>query len=93
MTSVHVVADGQRLSRQVVLLADEGVVVEYVELLACAHLLPTDQTGEAVQVENLVPCLPHQVRRIDALRAAGALCSVTPAITPLYTFNILTCYI
>lgn len=89
VTSVHVVAYGQRLSRQVVLLADECVVVEHVELLACAHLLSTDQTGEAVQVEYLVPSFAHQVRRIDALRAAAALCSVTPGKQKIFFFNFI----
>jgi len=76
--AVHVMRVRQRLARQVVLLADELVVVEDVELLAGAHLLPTHQAGEAIQVENFVPRLPHEVLRIYPLQATAALCAVSP---------------
>lgn len=77
--TVHVMCVRQRLARQVVLLAHELVVVQDVELLSGAHLLPTHQAGEAIQVENLVPCLPHEILRAYPLQAAAALRAVTPA--------------
>lgn len=80
--TVHVMRVRQRLARQVVLLADELVVVQDVELLAGAHLLPTDQAGETIQVENLVPRLPHEILRVYPLKAAAALGAVSPGKTP-----------
>lgn len=77
--TVHVMRVRQRFARQVVLLADELVVVQDVELLAGAHLLPTHQAGEAIQVENLVPRLPHEVLRAYPLEAAAAFGAVSPA--------------
>lgn len=52
---------GQRfeVSRQVVIFADELVVVQHVKLLAGGQLLPTNQAREAVEVEDLVPRFPH----------------------------------
>lgn len=76
--TVHVMRVWQRLARQVVLLADELVVVQDVELLAGAHLLPTHQAGEAIQVENLVPRLPHKILRVYPLEATAALGAVSP---------------
>ena len=69
----------QRLAGQVVLLADELVVVQDVELLSGAHLLPTHQAGEAIQVENLVPRLPHEILRAYPLEATAAFRAVSPA--------------
>lgn len=69
---------GGLVAREVVLLAYELVVVQDVELLAGGELLPADQAGEAVEVEHLVPCLPHQVAGRDALAAAAALGAVPP---------------
>lgn len=77
--AVHVMRVRQRFARQVVLLADELVVVQNVELLAGAHLFPTHQAGEAIQVENLVPRLPHEVLRIYPLQATAALGAVPSA--------------
>lgn len=45
----------------VVLFADEFVVVEDVKLFARGKLFSTDHTGEAVEVEHFVPGLPDQV--------------------------------
>lgn len=79
--TVHVMRVRQWFARQVVLLADEFVVVQDVELLAGAHLLPTHQAGEAIQVENLVPRLPHKVLRIYPLEATAAFGAVSPENT------------
>ena len=75
------VADRQRFSGKIVLLADKGVVVEHVKFFSGAHLLPTNKTGEAIQVENFVSRLSYKIRRIDALRTSTAFCSISPAIT------------
>lgn len=79
--TVHVMRVRQRFARQVVLLADELVVVQDIELLAGAHLLPTHQAGEAIQVENFVPRFPHEVLRVYPLEAAAALGAVPPGRT------------
>jgi len=42
------VAAGWRLAQQIVVLADELIVVQHVELLTCAQLLAADAAGEAV---------------------------------------------
>ena len=81
MMTVHVMRIRQRLARQVVLLADELVVVQDVELLSGAHLLPTHQAGEAIQVENLVPRLPHEILGAYPLEATAAFRAVSPANT------------
>ena len=77
--TVHVMRVRQRLARQVVLLADELVVVQDIELLSGAHLLPTHQAGEAIQVENLVSRLPHEILRAYPLEATAAFRPVSPA--------------
>lgn len=79
--TVHMMRVRQRFARQVVLLADKLVVVQDVELFAGAHLLPTHQAGEAIQVENLVPRFPHKVLRVYPLEAAAALGAVSPTST------------
>lgn len=79
--TVHMMRVRQRFARQVVLLADKLVVVQDIELLAGAHLLPTHQAGEAIQVENLVPRFPHKVLRVYPLEAAAALGAVSPRKT------------
>lgn len=71
----------KRLSRDVVLLADELVVVEDVQLLAGAQLLLAHEAGEAVQVKNLVPRFSHEILGVYALRTAAALCPVSSANT------------
>jgi len=76
--TVHVMRVRQWFARQVVLLANELVVVQDVELLACAHLLPTHQAGEAIQVENFVPRFPHKVLWVYPLEATAALGAVSP---------------
>lgn len=78
MMTVHEMRVRQRLARQVVLLADELVVVQDVELLSGTHLLPTHQAGEAIQVENLVPCLPDEILRAYPLPATTAFRPVSP---------------
>jgi hypothetical protein len=50
-----------RLAGDVVLLADELVVVQHVEFLARAQLLATHHARKAVQVEHFIPRLTHQV--------------------------------
>lgn len=68
-----------RLAGDVVLLADELVVVQHIELLARAQLLATHHAREAVEVEHLLPSLTHQVARRDTLRTASALGAVPSA--------------
>jgi hypothetical protein len=68
-----------RLAGDVVLLADELVVVEHVEFLARAQLLATHHARKTVQVKHFVPRLAHQVARRDTLRTASALGAVPPA--------------
>lgn len=64
---------------QVVVLADEFVLVDDVELLARRQLLVTNHAGETVQVKDFAPRFAHQVRRRDALRAPGAFGTESPA--------------
>ena len=49
------------LPTDVILFADEPVLIEHVELLAGGELFSTDKAGEALEVEHLVSRLPHQV--------------------------------
>lgn len=79
--TVYMMRVRQRFARQVVLLADKLVVVQDIELLAGAHLLPTHQAGEAIQVENFVPRFPHKVLRVYPLEAAAAFGAVSPRRT------------
>ena len=65
----------------VIFLADKLSVVHHVELLPRHQLLPADEAGEALEVEDLVPRLPHQVLGRDALTTATALGPVPPANT------------
>lgn len=69
---------GRLVAAEVVLLADELVVVQHVELLAGGELLPAHQAGEAVEVEHFFFGLPHQVAGRDALAAAAALRAISP---------------
>ena len=56
-----------KFAAEIVLLADELVLVEDVELLSRGQLFAADHAGEALQVENLVPRPPHQVVGRDTL--------------------------
>ena len=67
------------LAEQVVLLTHKLIVVQHVQLLPGAQLFPTNTTRKAVEVEHLVPGLAHEVRWRQALSAAPALGSVSPA--------------
>lgn len=71
-------AHGGLVAGQIVLLADELVVVQNVQLLPRRKLLPTHQAGETVQVKHFVARLPHQIARRYALAAAAALRPVPP---------------
>ena len=62
----------------VVLLADKLGVVHHVQLLPRHQLLPADEAGEALEVEDLVPRLPHQVLGRDALATPATLRPVAP---------------
>ena len=62
----------------VILLADKLGVVHHVQLLPRHQLLPADEAGEALEVEDLVPRLPHQVLGRDALATATTLGPVPP---------------
>lgn len=50
---------GRLVPAEVVLLADELVVVQHVEFFAGGELLPAHQAGEAVEVEHFVFGFPH----------------------------------
>ena len=63
----------------VVLLADKLGVVHHVQLLPRHQLLPADKAGEALEVEDLVPRLPHQVLGRDALATPATLRTKPPA--------------
>lgn len=67
------------LATEVVVLADELVVIQNVKLLAGAELLATHEAREAVEVEHLVPCFAHQVTGGYALQTPAALGAVSPA--------------
>lgn len=79
MMGVHVVGDWDGFAGKIVLFADELVVAEYVEMLASGHLLPANEAGETIQVENLVSRFAYEIRRIDSLKATAAFRAVTPA--------------
>lgn len=64
----------------VVLFADELVVIQDVEFLARRQLFPTNHARETVEVEHFVAGLAHQVAGWDALGAAVALGAVSPAM-------------
>lgn len=66
------------LAEQIVLLANELIVVEHVQLLASAQLFPTNTARKAVQVEHLVARLSHEVRWRQSLSTAPAFRSVSP---------------
>jgi hypothetical protein len=68
-----------RLAGDVVLLADELVVVQHVQFLASAQLLATHHARKAVQVKHFISRLAHQVARRDTLRTASTLGAVPPA--------------
>ena len=57
----------------VIFLADKLSVVYHIELLPREQLLLADEAGEALEVEDLVPGLPHEVLGADAEPAATAL--------------------
>ena len=65
----------------VIFLADKLSVVHHVELLPRHQLLPADETGEALEVEDLVPRLPDQVLGRDALATAATLGPIAPVNT------------
>lgn len=68
-----------RLAGDVVLLADEFVVIQHIEFFARAQLLATHHAREAVEVKHLLPSLAHQVARRDTLRTTSTLGAVPPA--------------
>lgn len=69
---------GTFVAGDVVVLADELVVVKDVELLSGGELLPAYHAGEAVEVEDFVPRFTDEVRRGDPLKAATAFGAITP---------------
>lgn len=60
------------------MFANEFVFLKHVQLLAGGQLLAADAAREALEVEDAVSGLPHQVLRGDALQAARALGSEAP---------------
>ena len=63
----------------IIFLADKLCVVHHVELLASHQLLPADEAGEALEVEDLLPRLPDEVLGRDALPAPATLRTEPPA--------------
>ena len=61
------------------MFAHELVFLEDVEFLAGGELLSADAAGEALEVEDAVTSLPHQVLRRDALQTPRALGPEPPA--------------
>ena len=57
----------------IIFFTDELGVVHHVELLPGHQLLPADEAGEALEVEDLVPRLPDQVLGRDPLPTATTL--------------------
>lgn len=82
MVQVMVLLEEEVVARvEEVFLADEAIVVQDVQLFPGRQLLPTDQAGEAVDVEDTRSwSSTHQVRRQDPLLAPGALCPEFPDI-------------
>lgn len=62
-----------------IVLAQEPSVVEKVELLSSGQLPSTQCASETAEVVDLVPCLPHKIRRGKSLTASATLCSIPPA--------------
>ena len=52
-----------RFAGDVVLLADEFVVIQHIEFLPRTQLLATHHAREAVEMKHFVPSLSHQVAR------------------------------
>ena len=72
---------------EVVVLAEQRVVPGLeVEDLAGRELLRAHRAGEAAQVVDLLPRLPHVVLRNDPLAATRALWSVTPEEKRLHIY-------
>lgn len=68
-------------SGEVVLLADESILLEHVKLFASLQLLVADETDEALDVEHLAARSAHQIGRLDAQRAASTFRSKSSAKT------------
>lgn len=68
-----------QFAAHVVLFAHELVFLEHVEFLAGGELLAADAAGEALEVEDAVAGLPHQVLRRDALQTPRTLGPEPPA--------------
>lgn len=81
LTAQRIVAAGWRFAQQIVVLADELIVVQHVQLFPSAQLLAANAARKAVQMEHLVARLSHQIRWCNALAAAAALCAITSAET------------
>lgn len=77
LTAQRIVAAGWRFAQQIVVLADELIVVQHVQLLPGTQLLAANAACEAIQMEHLIAWLPHQIRWCNALATAAALCAIT----------------
>ena len=62
----------------VIFLADKLAVIHHVELLPRHKLLPTYEAGEALEMEDFVPGLPHQVTGGDTTPAPATLRTKPP---------------
>lgn len=72
LTRVEAVLFGDTAVTQVILFANELVLVDDVEFLSGGKLLVTHHAGEAVEVKHFASSSPNQITRRDALRTTGA---------------------
>lgn len=68
----------RRFTQQIIILADEFIVVQHIELFASAELFAADATCKAIEVEYFVARLTYEIGGSDALTAATAFCAVAP---------------
>ena len=64
---------------EVILLAEKLVFIHNIKFFSSAELFPAEVADEALEVEDLVPGLPHQVRGGDAVQTAATPRPVQPA--------------
>ena len=72
-----------------IFFTDESIVVQDVQLFTRRQRLSTNQTGEAVHVEDAGSRTPYQIGGKDAFHAAGALCPEFPVGMNEIIFHIM----
>lgn len=75
------------LAADVVVLADELVLIQDVQLLPGGELFPAHHAREAFQMEHLVPRAPYQVVRRDSLRTAATFRTEPPGMNTVYLYR------